>query len=91
MRLDDELQNPDNNQPRQGQQGDFGNDAIDKGIHTEKDGDMGTGNDVVGVDGTVLNPDGSPQGTDLNGDEDMTPNSEAEDDPLAIREEQSAT
>jgi hypothetical protein len=72
MPLDDELQNPDNAQPRQGQQGDFGND-------------------VVGVDGSVLNSDGSAEGTDLNGDEDLTPNESAEDDPQANREEQQAT
>ncbi|MBP2158793.1 MULTISPECIES: hypothetical protein [Asticcacaulis] len=88
---------PDNNFQNQGQgqsqgqQGDLGNDAIDKGIDTENDGDMGTGNDVVGVDGSVLNPDGSPEGTDLNGNEDLTPNVEAEDDPQANRNEQAAT
>lgn len=91
MPLDDELQNPDNTQPRQGQQGDFGNDSVDTGIDAENDGNMGTGDDVVGVDGSVLNPDGSAEGTDLNGDADLTPNQEAEDDSQANREEQQAT
>ena len=43
MPLDDELQNPNNNQPRQGQQGDFGNDAVDKGSDTENDGGVAGG------------------------------------------------
>ena len=88
---------PDNNCQNQGQrqpqdqQGDRGNDAVDTGIDIENDGDMGTGNDVVGYDGTVRSPDGSSTGEDLDGDAELTPNQQAEDDPEANREEQSAT
>ena len=90
MPLDDELQNPNNNQPRQGQQGDFGNDAVDKGSDTENDGDIETGNDLVG---SVLTDDDSPAGQNVasENDQDFSGNVEAEEDPEANRQEQSAT
>ena len=90
MPLDDELQNPNNNQPRQGQQGDFGNDSVDKGSDTENDGDIETGNDLVG---SVLTDDDSPAGQNVasENDQDFSGNVEAEEDPEANRQEQSAT
>lgn len=89
MPLDDKVQNqpdvvPAIEQPRQNQQGDFGKDAIDKGIDTENNGDTGTGKDVVG---SLLNEDRSPKGSDG----DLTKNQEAEDDPQANIDEQRAT
>ena len=51
-----------------------------------RQGDLG--NDAVGYDGTVRNPDGSSTGEDLDGDAELTPNQQAEDDPEANREEQ---
>lgn len=74
-------------------QGSTAPDSIDKGINTENDGDMGTGNDVIGADGSVLNDDGSAAGENVadEQDQDVSDNSQAEDDPQANREEQQAT